>query len=116
VSGVLGRIAAQVTAEAKTRLRSTGTLVAIAAILLASLLEIPDPATGVTSISWKIASDGARISGIYNSGYVGTAVAILASTLLPLIGFYLVAGSVRRDRESPPVPTIGETGSRWSLV
>jgi ABC-type transport system involved in multi-copper enzyme maturation permease subunit len=100
MSGILGRVAAQVTAEAKTRLRSSGTLVAITAIVVASSLAIPDPATGVTSVSWRRASDGNKISGIYNSGYVGTATAILASTLLPFIGFYLVAGSVRRDRES----------------
>lgn len=100
MNSFFGRLAAQVTAEATTRLRSSGTLLAVATILLASSLVIPDPRTGVTSISWTRASDGHKISGIYNSGYIGTAAAILAATMLPLIGFYLVAGSVRRDRES----------------
>ncbi len=91
--------AAQVEAEVKRRLRSTGTLVAILALVVLSFMWIPDPRKNWTSISWRGAG-GAITSGIYNSAYVGAASALLASLFLAIIGFYLVAGSVRRDAET----------------
>jgi hypothetical protein len=89
---------AQVEAETKTRLRSTGTLVAVVALFAASFLWIPDPAKNSVSIAWQTA-DERTVSGVYNSAYVGASSAIVAALFLSLIGFYLVTGSVRRDRE-----------------
>ncbi|HLE84508.1 MAG TPA: hypothetical protein VJG13_09230, partial [Thermoanaerobaculia bacterium] len=86
---------AQVEAETKTRLRSTGTLVAVVALFAASFLWIPDPAKNSASIAWQTA-DERTVSGVYNSAYVGASSAIVAALFLSLIGFYLVTGSVRR--------------------
>lgn len=99
---------AQVAAEVKTRLRSTSTAVAAVAILVASFKWIPDPASGGVSISWTDPA-GKLTSGIYNSAYVGTSAGVLASLFLSLIGFYLVAGSVRRDRDSRVGLILGAT-------
>ena len=38
--------------------------------------------------------------GLYNSAWIGSMVAILASTFLGLVGFYLVKGSLERDRRT----------------
>ena len=94
----LSLLRAQVEAEVKSRLRSSATLLAVLALFVASFLWIPDPATQACSIAWQTA-EGTLTSSVYNSAYVGAASAILASLFLSLIGFYLVAGSVRRDRE-----------------
>jgi len=40
------------------------------------------------------------IRGIYNSAWVGGVVALLSSELLSLPGFYLVKGTIARDRET----------------
>jgi hypothetical protein len=92
-------VRAQVEAEVKTRLRSPATVVAIVAIFALSFWWLPDPATGAVSLAWE-GPDGRTTTGIYNSAYVGTAASILASMFLTLIGFYLVAGSVRRDEDT----------------
>lgn len=96
---VLPFVRAQIEAEVKTRLRSASTAVAAIAILAASFQWIPDPASGAVSIAWNDPA-GKLTSGLYNSAYVGTSSAVLASLFLSLIGFYLVAGSVRRDRRN----------------
>lgn len=98
-ASLLTCVRAQVAAEVRTRLRSPGTVVAVLAILVVSFLWIPDPASQAVSISWDTQA-GQRQTGLYTSAYVGTAAASLAGVFLSLIGFYLVAGSVRRDRES----------------
>jgi hypothetical protein len=90
---------AQVEAEVKTRLRSPATVVAVVAIFALSFWWIPDPASGAVSIGWE-GPDGRLTTGIYNSAYVGTAASALAAMFLTLIGFYLVAGSVRRDEDT----------------
>jgi hypothetical protein len=38
--------------------------------------------------------------GVYNSAWVGTIVAAMSAWLLSLLGFYLVKGSIERDRET----------------
>lgn len=95
----LAGIRAQVEAEVKTRLRSPATLVAAVALFAASFFWIPDPAKNAVSIAWK-GPAGEFTSGLYESAYVGASAAILAALFLTLIGFYLVAGSVRRDEET----------------
>lgn len=90
---------AQVGAETRTRLRSAGTLVTILAVIAGSYAWLPAPNPYSAALTWG-PENGLLISGIYNSAYVGTASALLVTTLLPLLGFYLVAGSVSRDRRS----------------
>jgi hypothetical protein len=94
----LSWIRAQVVAEVKERLRSTATLTALVAFFVLSFLWIPDPKSNAVSIAWQT-KDGVTTSGVYNSAYVGASAAILASLFLSLAGFYLVAGSVRRDAQ-----------------
>ena len=90
-------LSAQIGAELKMRLRSFATPVALAAFCAAAFFWIPDPKSNAASLTWEI---GGRVqSPIYTAGYLGLSVAILSCIFLPLFGFYLVAGSVRRDRE-----------------
>jgi hypothetical protein len=90
---------AQVAAEVRMRLRAPGTVFAVLGILALSFLWLPDPGSNAVAISWSTRA-GQRLTGLYTSAFVGTASAALAGLFLSLIGFYLVAGSVRRDRES----------------
>jgi hypothetical protein len=89
---------AQVGAEVKMRLRSFATLAALIGFLAAAFLWLPDPTGRAASLAWQTA-DGRHVAPLYTSGYVGLAITLLCSTLLTLFGFYLVAGSVRRDRQ-----------------
>lgn len=92
-------VRAQVEAEVKTRLRSPSTVVAAFALFALSFLWIPDPESRWVSMSWGSAA-GELSTGVHNSAYVGASAAVLAALFLTLIGFYLVAGSVRRDEET----------------
>ena len=93
----LSLVFAQVGAEVKMRLRSFATLAALLGFLAAAFLWLPDPSGKAASLSW---TDGGRhVAPLYTAGYVGLAITLLCSTLLTLFGFYLVAGSVRRDRQ-----------------
>ncbi len=88
---------AQVGAEIRMRLRSIALPIALVALCAATFFWIPDPGGHAASLTWEI---GGRIQApAYSAAYVGLSVAILSCMLLPLGGFYLVAGSVRRDRE-----------------
>lgn len=91
-------IGAQVVAEVRTRLRSTGTLVALAAMLVGSYLWIPSPGGKATSVSWQLA-DGRLQTSVHSAAYIGSAMSFLAGFFAVAVGFYLVAGSIRRDRE-----------------
>lgn len=89
---------AQVAAEVINRRRSPATLIAFLVILIGSYWAIP-PADGrAVSMSWKLA-DGRLQAPLYTAGYLGIAVSVLALLFFLLAAFYLVAGSVRRDRE-----------------
>jgi len=92
-------VLAQVAAEVRTRLRSTSTLVALATMLGASYLCIPDPRGRVSSFCWTTA-EGVLQAPVYDAAYLSVAGAILAGIFLMIPAFYLVAGSVRRDRDS----------------
>ncbi len=94
----LAPLFAQVDAEVKMRLRSFATPVALLALCVGAYLWIPDPSGNVSSVSWDL--PGGRVEGpVYSASYVGFAASVLVSIFVPLVGFYLVAGSVRRDRE-----------------
>jgi hypothetical protein len=114
----LAPIAAQVDAELRMRLRSFATLAALLAFAAAAFLWLPDPGGKTSSLAWKEclnvpgggplgppnppgrAPDCRHMAPLYTSGYVGLAITLLGSIMLTLFGFYLVAGSVRRDRQS----------------
>jgi hypothetical protein len=98
VSASSGAVAAQVGAEVRMRMRSVGTLVALLAAFAAAILWIPDPAGRASSLSWRF-PDGRVQAPIYDAAYIGFAASALIAILVALGGFYLVAGSVRRDRE-----------------
>lgn len=98
MSASLSRLAAQAATEVRLRLRSPATLVALAAFLAGAYLWLPDPNGNATSLSWDT-PDGRLQGPVYTAGYVGLGVTLLSSVLIPLAGFYLIAGSVRRDRE-----------------
>lgn len=98
MNGFLGAVAAQAGVETRMRLRSPATLVAVLLLGAAAVLWIPDPAGRATSLAWRMA-DGRDLAAEYSSGYLAWAAAIVACLWASLVGFYLVAGSIRRDRE-----------------
>ena len=89
---------AQIGAEVRMRLRSFATPIAVAAFVAAAFFWIPDPKGNATSLSWEL-PDGRVQAPVYSAAYVGFAVSVLSGIILAMGGFYLVAGSVRRDRE-----------------
>ena len=99
VSARAGPIAAQIGAEVKMRLRSPATLAAVLIVFVGSVLWIPDPNGRASSLSWRM-PDGRVEAPLYSTAYVGFAASALVCITVALVGFYLVAGSVRRDRES----------------
>lgn len=92
-------ILAQAAAEIRLRLRSPATSLAILAVMAASYFWIPRPTGNATSVSWRL-KDGLTYAPTFTAAYVGAACTMLSCVLVPFVGFYLVAGSVRRDRES----------------
>lgn len=91
-------LAAQVGAEIRMRMRSIATPIALLVFFAAAFFWIPDPQGRTASLTWDM-PDGRVQAPLYSSGYVGFALAILSGVFLAMGGFYLVAGSVRRDRE-----------------
>lgn len=88
----------QVGAEIRMRMRSAATPIALVAFFAAAFFWIPDPAGRTASLTWDL-PDGRVQAPLYSAAYVGFALAILSGVILAMSGFYLVAGSVRRDRE-----------------
>ena len=78
-------------ADAAERTRRFAFLIAIAAALYAGYLYVPDVH------SWYATVAIHRHRGIYDSAFLGAAIAILTSSFLGLVGFYIVRGSVERD-------------------
>ncbi|HEY1429361.1 MAG TPA: hypothetical protein VGF18_07290 [Candidatus Tumulicola sp.] len=79
-------------ADAAERMRRFAFIVAMAAALYAGYLYVPD----IHAHYATVAIHGHR--GVYNSAYLAASIAILTSAFLGLIGFFLVRGSVERDR------------------
>ncbi|HEV8238266.1 MAG TPA: hypothetical protein VGS57_02740 [Thermoanaerobaculia bacterium] len=100
-------MAAQIGAETRSRLRSPSTIVTVLALFAAAFVYVPAPDAKRASIMWEVG--GHMYSGTYTAGFIGAVVALLTSMLLPLVGFYLVAGSVRRDLERRVWPIIAAT-------
>lgn len=111
---------AQVVVEAKLRLRSTSTIFAVLGVFALTFLYLPDPGVNRVSISWRSGESG-LISGLYDSTYVGAVLGMLSAMFLTLIGFYLVAGSIRRDRQrhileivaATPISKFGFVIGKW---
>lgn len=97
MSGFLEAVAAQAAVETRMRLRSPATLVAALLLGAGAVLWIPDPSGRAASLSWRSAQ-GAVFSSVYSSAYLSWAAAIVGG-ILSIAGFYLVTGSIRRDRE-----------------
>jgi len=69
---------------------------------------------------------GAR--GVFNSAWIGTAMALVINTFLALFGFYVVKGSVDRDRQTgvgqilattplaKPLYTLGKAASNFAVL
>lgn len=100
-------LAAQVIAETLSRLRSTGTILTVLLLFAAAFAYVPPPDAHRASILWQTGTQ--TYSGTYTAGFIGAVVALLTSMLLPLVGFYLVAGSVRRDLERRVWPILAAT-------
>ncbi len=98
MSALGASIAAQVGAEVRTRLRSTGTFVALALFMIGAYLWIPNPGGKATSVSWQL-PDGRFQTSVHSAAYIGSAMSFLGGFFAVAIGFYLVAGSIRRDRQ-----------------
>jgi hypothetical protein len=85
------------------RMRRSSFVITLAVTLWLGVLLIPPldagyvagvlPHEGRTDGNWCL-------RGFYNSAWVGTMVALLASLLLSLPGFFLVKGTVERDRRT----------------
>ena len=95
---VLGPLAAQIAAEIRMRMRSAATPIALVVFFAAAIFWIPDPQGRAASLVWDMPA-GRVQAPLYSASYVGFALAILSGIVLAMSGFYLVAGSVRRDRE-----------------
>ena len=91
-------LGAQVGAEIRMRMRSLATPIALVAFFAAAFFWIPDPNGHTASLTWDL-PDGRVQAPVYSAAYVGFALAVLSGVILAMSGFYLVAGSVRRDRE-----------------
>lgn len=76
------------------RTRRTSFLVAVLFMMLGGWHFLPAVDSGYVTIDL----DGYR--GVYNSAWVGASMALLTSTFLALVGFYLVRGTIDRDRRT----------------
>jgi hypothetical protein len=88
---VIARVAV---ADYQERVRRHGFIVTLALTIGMAWLFLPPNGARYATVQ----IDGAR--GVYGSAWVGCSLAILTSTFLSLIGFYLVRDSVARDRRT----------------
>lgn len=90
---------AQASVELRLRLRSPATAIALLLVLALGWWWIPAPDGRAVSLSWKDAS-GELQTPETGASALGVAGAFLGGFLLMIPAFYLVAGAIRRDRES----------------
>ncbi len=76
------------------RARRYSFLIALGLMIVVAYLFVPTPDASYVTIDL----DGYR--GVYNSAWIGAAVAMLAGAYLGLVSFYVVKGAVSRDRET----------------
>jgi len=80
-------------ADVAERVRRFAFIMTIVVALYGGYLYVPDSSAQYITVS----IDGHR--GIYNSAWMGAMIAALSAAFLTLVGFFLVRGSVERDRE-----------------
>ena len=86
------RFSAILVADLRERTRSTRFWVVIALVGLATWWCFPSMDAGYVTVAI-----GDNVRGIYSSAWVGMVLGLLYSTMLSLIGFYLVRGTLVRD-------------------
>ena len=101
-------LGALVATEFRLRLRSPATWVAVAAFALGFWFWLPSPDGSAVNLSWET-NDGRAQTPHFSSYLVGLACGQLAGVILPLIGFYLVAGSIRADSRRGLGPILAAT-------
>ncbi len=99
---------ALISTEFRLRLRSPATWVAVAAFAIGFWFWLPSPDGRAVNLSWE-RPDGRGQTPHFSSHLVGLACGQLAGVILPLIGFYLVAGSIRADRRRNLGPILAAT-------
>jgi ABC-type transport system involved in multi-copper enzyme maturation permease subunit len=99
---------ALISTEFRLRLRSPATWVAVAAFAIGFWFWLPSPDGRAVNLSWE-RPDGRLQTPQFSSHLVGLACGQLAGVILPLIGFYLVAGSIRADRRRNLGPILAAT-------
>lgn len=90
----LERLTALAGADFLERVRHGAFLVTLGATIWSAYMFLPPNHAAYATLQF----DGHR--GIYNSAWVGTLVAVLASVFLGFAGFYVIKNAVERDRES----------------
>lgn len=90
-------------ADVLERIRRPSFFIVIVLSLYAGYFFAPEADAG-----YVIVSIG-NVRGIYNSAWIGAVFSLMCSTFLSLIGFYLVKGSVARDRETQVAQVLAST-------
>jgi ABC-type transport system involved in multi-copper enzyme maturation permease subunit len=93
--GALQRFFAILQADVRERMRTLRFWVVLGLMAFATWWCFPPQDAGYTTLSLI---DGSR--GRYSSAWAGIALALIYSTLLNLVGFYLVRGTLTRDIET----------------
>ena len=90
--GALRRFAAILVADLRERSRSTRFWVVLAMVGIATWWCFPP-----TDAHYQTVGFSDNVRGIYSSAWVGMVLGLMYSTMLSLIGFYLVRGTLVRD-------------------
>ncbi|WP_053002473.1 hypothetical protein [Kordia jejudonensis] len=83
--------------------RSYSFLITVALSVYIAFSFVPSPEANYTTI--RLGS----FTGDYNTAWIGFVTAIMSSTILSLVGFFLINGSIRRDIETRIGHIIGTT-------
>jgi hypothetical protein len=76
------------------RFRRYSTLITLAITIYATYVYLPPASAGIVTFNMG----GYR--GIYNSAWIGSAVAVMTIVILSLPGFYLIKNAIQRDRQT----------------
>jgi hypothetical protein len=89
-----------VRADFYERVRRYSFLITLGATILAGYYLVPAPDAGYSAgiLPHDVNAPASYFRGVYNSAWIGSMVALITTLLLSLPGFYLVKGSLERDR------------------
>ncbi len=76
------------------RVRRHGFLIVVAVAIYIGIMFVPPIGANYQTVAWG------NSRGVYNSAWVGAMFGLMAATLLPLPGFYLVKSALDRDRQT----------------